>query len=180
MTKHKVTQVRPKGALKRGRGFLSNIVNKTIDILPTLHIPGYNYCGPGTPLNDHIAKGVKPVNKLDQACKLHDEAYARYSDSSRRTVADKELTERAWSRVKSSDASLKEKLAAWAVTNIMKGKTLISGSGKRKCKKKRQSKGRGLYLKPYPKQGSGKKKVKKPKKKSGKGVTKQRALKKKS
>lgn len=180
MTKHRATRARSKKALKRGGGILSSIVNKTIDILPTLHIPGYNYCGPGTPLRDHIAKGVKPINKLDESCKLHDEAYERYSDSANRNIADKELVERAWSRVKSSDASLKEKLAAWAVTNIMKGKTLISGAGKRKCKKKRQSKGRGLYLKPYIRQGSGKKKVRKPKKKSGKGVKRQRTLKKKS
>lgn len=37
-----------------------------------LHLPGYNYCGPGTDLT----QDVPPINDLDAACKRHDEAYA--------------------------------------------------------------------------------------------------------
>ena len=37
-----------------------------------LHLPGYNYCGPGTDLT----KNLPPINDLDAACKRHDEAYA--------------------------------------------------------------------------------------------------------
>ena len=35
-----------------------------------LHIPGYNYCGPGT---KDFTKD--PINELDKACKEHDESY---------------------------------------------------------------------------------------------------------
>ena len=41
---------------------------------------------------------------------------------SARHPADYELEQRAWERVKSKDASVSEKAAAWLVTNIMKGK----------------------------------------------------------
>lgn len=35
-----------------------SIVNKSIDLLPVeLHIPGYQYCGPGTKLKKRLARG---------------------------------------------------------------------------------------------------------------------------
>ncbi|WP_221936026.1 hypothetical protein, partial [Klebsiella pneumoniae] len=92
-------------------------------------------------------------------CKAHDIVYSRYSDSERRSQADKELEERAWRRFKAADASLGEKAAAWAVTTAMKAKTKFGGGRKkRECQCKRKTKGRGLYLKPYRKEGAGKKK----------------------
>lgn len=36
------------------------------------HLPGYNYCGPGTDYNRRIRTGVKPVNALDAAALVHD------------------------------------------------------------------------------------------------------------
>ena len=36
------------------------------------HLPGYNYCGPGTDYFRRIREGVKPVNALDAAAVVHD------------------------------------------------------------------------------------------------------------
>jgi hypothetical protein len=44
-----------------GRGILNSVINK----LPVeLHIPGYNYCGPGTKLSKRLSRGDKGVNDL--------------------------------------------------------------------------------------------------------------------
>ena len=120
-----------------GGGLVSNIlgkvINKSIDLLPVeLHLPGYQYCGPGTNLAKRLQRGDPGINKLDAACKQHDIAYSKYSDSTNRAKADKELAERAWERVKSSDASFGEKAAAWSVTNIMKAKSKFGGGIKKK------------------------------------------------
>ena len=151
---------------KEGSGLvgdiLGTVINKSIDLLPVeLHIPGYQYCGPGTKLAKRLQRGDPGINKLDAACKQHDIAYSKYSDSTNRARADKDLAERAWERVKSEDASLAEKAAAWAVTNIMKAKSKFGGGVKKKKKKvskKKCLKGKGLYLRPYKKTGGGVKK----------------------
>ena len=152
---------------KEGSGLvgdiLGTVINKSIDLLPVeLHIPGYQYCGPGTKLAKRLQRGDPGINKLDAACKQHDIAYSKYSDSINRARADKDLVERAWERVKSKDASLTEKAAAWAVTNIMKAKSKFGGGVKKKKKvsKKKCLKGKGLYLRPYKKTGGGVKKKK--------------------
>lgn len=36
------------------------------------HLPGYNFCGPGTNVNRRLKNGVKPMNSLDAACLRHD------------------------------------------------------------------------------------------------------------
>lgn len=158
---------------------ISALVNKSIDLLPIeLHLPGgYQYCGPGTKLKKRLARGDPGINKLDQACKVHDIAYSKFSDSANRSVADKILARQAWERVKESDASLGERAAALAVTAAMKTKSAFGGGrrrrggGKRKTTrklggriKKRNTrstkknkptiwsmikKGEGLYLRPY-------------------------------
>lgn len=157
------------------------IVNKAIDLLPVeLHLPGgYQYCGPGTKLQQRLARGDRGINKLDEACKHHDIAYSTYSDTKNRSLADRALAEKAWQRVKSSDASFGERAAALAVTAAMKAKTKFGGGKKKKryggkkstkkhggnIRRKRQSrnnkgknkptiwsmikKGGGLYLRPY-------------------------------
>lgn len=168
----RISHPRGSGLLGSVTGAVGNVLNRAIDILPTeLHIPGYQYCGPGTNLKKRLARGDPGINKLDSACKLHDIAYSKHSDSKNRSVADKELAERAWERVKASDASFGEKAAAWTVTNIMKAKSKF-GSGKKKqqkkvkcrCKNKKKSKvnkkkkGKGLYLRPYKGTGGVKKK----------------------
>lgn len=157
--------VRRKRAVVQGGGIISTVLNKGIDLLPIeLHIPNYQYCGPGTKLSKRLARGDPGINKLDQACKTHDIAYSRYKDSENRRRADQQLADQAWQRFKASDASVAEKAAAWAVTTAMKAKTKFGGGRKKKRAPKR--KGKGLYLRPYRKtQGSGRVKKKRTSKK---------------
>lgn len=176
---------------KKGAGIVSSalslvtkpvgsLINTAIDALPVeLHLPGgYQFCGPGTKLKQRLLRGDRGINKLDQACREHDIAYSKFTDSAHRSVADKILAEKAWNRVKSSDASVGERAAALAVTTAMKAKTAIGGGRRRRRKQparkhvkkqggniKRRGRsnkrkktpsvwsmvkqGHGLYLKPY-------------------------------
>lgn len=90
-----------------------------------LHIPGYNYCGPGTKLEQRLARGDKPINKLDEACMAHDIAYSKEKDVKSRHEADKLLAERSLARYRSHDASFGEKLAALGVSGIMRSKVKL-------------------------------------------------------
>lgn len=151
----------------QGRGVLSalanatgTIVNKAVDILPVeLHLPGYQYCGPGTDLKKRLARGDPGINRLDRACKQHDIAYSQNSDTASRAKADRDLAERAWSVATSPEAGLAERAAAVAVTNIMKAKAKFGGGAKRQGKKKKvaaaSKKGKGLYLRRQQKTGNG-------------------------
>jgi hypothetical protein len=104
---------------RRGGG----IVNDFISNLKTeLHLPGYNFIGPGTRLKERLARGDKGINPLDEAGREHDIAYSRYKDLPARHRADQVLENKAWERVKAKDAKFKEKAAAWLVTNVMKAK----------------------------------------------------------
>lgn len=104
-----------------GRG----ILDRVIDRLPVeIHLPGYQFCGPGTNLNVRLARGDRGINLLDAACKEHDLAYRR---SKQRRVADQILLTKALHRVTSADASVGERLAALIVAGAMKGKLAIGG-----------------------------------------------------
>jgi hypothetical protein len=61
----------PKGLFKIGSGVLNTLINKLSNVMPEMHIPGYNYCGPFTKLNKRLARGDAPVNKLDAGCQKH-------------------------------------------------------------------------------------------------------------
>lgn len=111
-----------------GRG----IINSVIDKLPLeLHLPGYQYCGPGTKLEKRLQRGDSGINPLDAACREHDIAYSQSKDVNERHKADKVLQERAWERVKARDSKFGEKAAAWAVTTTMKAKRKL-GMGMKK------------------------------------------------
>lgn len=121
--------------------FGSGIVNTVINKLPfELHIPGYQYCGPGTRLQERLTRGDSGINPLDAACKEHDIAYSKSNNLHNRHEADKILSAKAWKRVKQS-ASLKEKLAALSVTAAMKTKTKLGMGQKKKRKPRRKGKG---------------------------------------
>ena len=97
------------------------ILNTIIDNLPiSLHVPGYNYCGPGTKL-----RGQPAVNKLDEYCKQHDIFYSKNTNTAARNKAYLVLADQAWERVKSSDASIGERTAAYAIVNAMKAKAKL-------------------------------------------------------
>lgn len=102
------------------------------------------FCGPGTKLAKRIARGDKGINPLDSACKEHDIAYSENQNNiEARNKADVLLANKAWERVKSSDAGIGEKVAALAVTNIMKVKSKMGmgcSQGKSKLRKKKVNK----------------------------------------
>lgn len=100
------------------------LVDKLINNLPIeLHLPGYQFCGPGTKLQKRLERGDKGINPLDSACREHDIAYSKHKDLENRHIADKILAERAWERVKAKDSSLGERTNAWLVTTAMKAKS---------------------------------------------------------
>lgn len=135
------TKVRSrKQTTKRGNG----LVDKIIDKLPfEMHLPKYQFCGPGTKLKDRLARGEKGINGLDAACKEHDIAYTNNSDSQNRSEADKILQREAIKRVLSKDASFSERAAALGVAAAMKVKRTLSGKGLGCCRKRTFS-GKGL------------------------------------
>lgn len=118
---------------KRGAGVLNTLINK----LPIeLHIPGYNYCGPGTRLEKRLLRGDRGVNKLDEACKQHDIAYSQSKILADLHEADRILAEQASQRLKSSDASIGEKIAALGVKSAMSAKVKLGmGCGSKRMRK---------------------------------------------
>lgn len=136
--KSKKRQLRKTGS-KRGRGFF----DKLIDKLPIeLHLPKYQFCGPGTKLDQRLARGEKGINKLDGYCREHDIAYANYEDSAERLKADKKLGSEALKRVFSKDAKFGERAASLLVSAAMKAKTGLTkiglGISKLDCRKKKR------------------------------------------
>jgi len=116
---------------KTGKGFVNFLINS----LPfEAHVPGYQFCGPGTKLEKRLEQGDKGINELDAACRDHDIVYASSKNLDDRHKADKVLENRAWERFKAKDTSRKEKIVAYTVTNAMKVKRKI-GMG---CKGKRK------------------------------------------
>lgn len=130
---------------KRGRGLLNTIINK----LPVeLHIPGYNYCGPGTKLAKRLQRGDIGINPLDEACRQHDIIYSKFQDVERRNQADRELAKAAFKRVKAPDSGFGEKLAALGVSGIMKIKSKVGmGHKRRRNRAPRKKKGGQINLK---------------------------------
>lgn len=122
---------------KSGKGLLNHLINK----LPVeLHIPGYQYCGPGTKLKKRLARNDPGVNELDRACQEHDIAYGIANSVSDRNKADKNLAKSAWKRVKSSDANFGERMAALGVAGIMKVKSKAGMGVSKKAQKRKQLK----------------------------------------
>lgn len=64
-----------------------------------LHIPGMNFAGPGTNLDERLNQSgsykewSKPVDRVDNAAYIHDLAYNEFSDTPTRNLADKMLIE---------------------------------------------------------------------------------------
>jgi len=76
-----------------GAGLLNTVINS---VPFELHLPGYQYCGPGTDLKKILALGKSEINGLDSACRDHDIAYNKNNSSSERNATDGVLEERAW------------------------------------------------------------------------------------
>lgn len=115
--------------------FGGGLINRVINKLPfELHLPGYQFCGPGTKLQARLQRGEKGINPLDAACREHDIAYSKNKDLHSRHQADKILENRAWERVLDKDTSIGERANAYLVTNAMKAKVKFGmGIRKKKC-----------------------------------------------
>ena len=112
-----------------------SLLNRAINALPfELHIPGYQFCGPGTRLTKRLARGDVGINPMDAACREHDIAYSQSNDLTDRHAADKVLAKEARKRVTARDSALSERAAAAAVWAAMKAKTKI-GMGMKSKKK---------------------------------------------
>lgn len=109
-----------------GGGFIDSLIDK---IPVELHIPGYQYCGPGTNLKKRLARGDPGINQLDAACKQHDISYNTHKDSNMRARADEVLQNEALNRAIAQDSSFGERANALAVAAAMKAKRTISGHG---------------------------------------------------
>lgn len=105
------------------------LLNCVISHLPfEFHLPGYNYCGPGTKLHERLDRGDKGVNQLDEYCKHHDIAYNKSNTLNERHKADIILLKMARKRMHASNASTSEKLAANLVNKAMIAK-VSAGAG---------------------------------------------------
>lgn len=122
---------------RSGNGIVNSIINK----LPfELHLPGYQFCGPGTKLEKRLQRGELGINGLDSACREHDIAYENSNNIEHRRKADQKLIEGAWQRAKSKDSRIGERINALAVVNLMKAKTKLGmGIAMKKKKKSRKT-----------------------------------------
>lgn len=131
--KAKKGSVVKKSKKKSGRGIINTMINK---LTCELHVPSYQYCGPGTKLKKRLNRNDPGINELDKACKAQDIAYNNTNNVDERigriTFWQK--------RFKSKNASLKERAVALGVSNIMKAKAKMGlGVKKRKQYKPRKS-----------------------------------------
>lgn len=120
------------------------LLNWSINHLPCeIHLPGYNYCGPGTKLKERLARGEKGINQLDEYCKEHDIAYDKSSSLQDRHLADIKLMKMARKRISAANANFGEKIAAQIVNKAMLAK-IKSGSGNKKKIELKKRKGAGM------------------------------------
>ena len=93
----------------QGKGILKNFINN----LPfEMHLPGYNFAGPGTKLNKILNDDLTPkqnslpINRVDEAAMKHDICYLKNKDTqTRNTVCDENMLK----QLKFYNPSLREK-----------------------------------------------------------------------
>lgn len=87
-----------------------SFIDATIDSLPfEIHVPNFQFLGPGTKLAERLALNQTGINPLDRAALAHDLAYSRNED---RRVADKKLIDVAFSRIAAKNSDSLERSAA--------------------------------------------------------------------
>lgn len=102
-----------------GHGMLNSALNS--GQLPEMHLPKYNFCGPGTKLRQRLLRGDAPINELDMHCRDHDMHYAIFKDTKDRHVFDEKLQKKAFEIAKSSK-NLGTKFQAGLVGSTMYAK----------------------------------------------------------
>ena len=103
-------------------GILNTLLNKLGNVVPEMHLPGYNYCGPFTRLDKRLGRGDAPINKMDAGCQKHDIFYHDHKDTKDRHVADKEQADNAKERMYASNASVSEKINSSLLRAAMNSK----------------------------------------------------------
>lgn len=145
--KKKVFKCCPKKSNKKTG---KSLIDRIIDKIPfELHVPTYQYCGPGTHLKKRLERGDPGINPLDAACKVHDIAY-NDKDSNERSKADKVLQKAAFKRVFARDSSIGERAVALGVSAAMKIKRKLSGKGLARKRKSRSRRSRRSVNKNKP------------------------------
>jgi len=109
--------------IKTGTG----VFNRAVSKLPfELHLPGYNFTGPGTRLDRRLNEDgtprdwSKPINRVDNAAYHHDLCYAKHRDrKTRNELCDQEmLTELS----DITNPTLRERLDKSIVSNLINAK----------------------------------------------------------
>ena len=84
-----------------------------------MHLPLYKNGRPFTKLEERLARGDNPINKLDTGCQQHEIFYRDHRDKKERHVADKVVANIAKERMHASDAISTEKVNSALVKTIM-------------------------------------------------------------
>ena len=101
-------------------------VDSILEILPEIHIIGYNFCGINTNLEKRLALNQQGVNELDCACRTHDISYSESKNLEWRLIADKKLVLSAVKRIYAKNAKIGERIAALIVSSLIGIKMILS------------------------------------------------------
>lgn len=129
----KVEEAETKGKKDDDGGML----NKFINWLPfELHMPGYNYCGPGTKFMDRLKNKDDGINELDEACKAHDLLYTFTKNASDRRQADIVLAKESVKVMFDPNVSRYERTCALFTSLVMINKAELKNNKQKKQKRR--------------------------------------------
>jgi len=101
---------------KKTGGDLVDVISSTIG---EIHLPGHNFTGPGTKLQERLERGDKPINRVDEISKKHDIAYSKNKDKKSRHIADREMLQQL---DEITNPTTREKIERMVVKPIIKTK----------------------------------------------------------
>ena len=88
------------------------------------HLPGCNFCGPGTNVTRRMQERVQPMNRLDRACKSHDldtesRGPQRAKTAKQIRASDRKLAREAKRIALDPKTNKRERALAWVVHRAM-------------------------------------------------------------
>lgn len=109
------------------------------------HLPGYNFCGPGTKLSkrlknfdketgEHDEFITKPINELDKGCYEHDINYTKHDKLKDRHDDDRKLIKVANKVLNNKKSTIGQKISAGLVKHLLQAKVAFGGC--ENCNKK--------------------------------------------
>jgi hypothetical protein len=101
---------------------LNTLLNKLNNVIPEMHLPGYNYCGTSTQLNEILTRGDAPVNKLHARCQNHDFFTVNTEIQQKDILPIKKLADIDNERMHANDASVGERVSSALIKAIMNSK----------------------------------------------------------